>query len=389
MFNLLLSLITGILIGWSFHAFFVELHEPNIIKSEFNLSTSNTKVLTVKEELKVKSPKKEPVLLTKKTVEDPFYGLLKQNLFSDAIALYTDSKKEKQLIYAEHLLNYFHTKSKTNPQETLFQMFKFIELLPNEKEIAFELLKLYKEEKEHQLTINLLLELIDTSSASELETLHLDLVQTSQQHINKLKSLNEFSALVAFLEKHIELGVQASFYTYSLAQYYVETKDYVPAIELLKEIEFDEEYGEKAKKLLALIDNKIKLNSEYEHKINLVKVGEHFGVNVTINDTELTLLLDTGATVTMLNEEKVSSLRLIKEDIILETAGGELEAKLQESDTLTMGNIELNNFQVVTSSFEQKNADGLLGMNFFKEFKFKIDQDEEVLYLSKIETVVK
>ncbi len=45
--------------------------------------------------------------------------------------------------------------------------------------------------------------------------------------------------------------------------------------------------------------------------------------------------------------------------------------------------LELKEFEFVTTPFKQRSADGLLGMNFFKRFKFKIDQEEGVLYLKK------
>lgn len=86
----------------------------------------------------------------------------------------------------------------------------------------------------------------------------------------------------------------------------------------------------------------------------------------------------------MINEEKLSSApTLINDNVTLKTAGGEVLAQLKMAQKFTVGEIELENFKVTTSSFTHGNADGLLGMNFFQKFKFKIDQEKKLLYLSE------
>ena len=154
-------------------------------------------------------------------------------------------------------------------------------------------------------------------------------------------------------------------------------------METLQEIAEDD-YVKKANTLFKLIKEKINKTEEYSHQLPLKKVGEHFTIIVKVNNEPLTLLLDTGATLTIVNEEKLSSLTVLKEHIVLNTVSGEVYAQLQEADTFSIGDIELKNFQIVSSSFGQKEADGLLGMNFFKAFKFKIDQEKKFLYLNKI-----
>ncbi|CAA6817254.1 MAG: Unknown protein, partial [uncultured Sulfurovum sp.] len=223
----------------------------------------------------------------------------------------------------------------------------------------------------------------ETASATEVESLHLNLISTSKSHVEELKASKNLLKLLSFLKERIEIGIKVPFYTYTLAQYYVNIQEYTLATQVLKELEYDEEYGEKAKNLLKEIEEKIVQNQEYTHQLVLNKVGEHFTITVHVNHEPLTLLLDTGATLTMVNEEKISSLTILKENITLNTVGGEIHAQLQEADTFSVGDIELEKFQIVTSPFEQKNADGLLGMNFFKRFKFKIDQEAGLLYLGK------
>jgi len=311
MFNLLLALIAGLVIGWNFHAFFMQLTPPKILKNEINIPKpleENKRHLTITPiPIRQRPQEKQKILHQKVETEesnisetnttdtnkgDSFNSLLYANLFSDAMSLYIDANEAKLLYYQSILIEYFETEVTNNPQKALEEMLEFQEIEPSERRV-------------------------------EMASLH--------------------------------------------------------------EIE-ENNYQEKAQILFNLIKNMMERNNEYTHEIPLKKLGEHFAVEVIINNQSLTLLLDTGATLTLINEEYLDlNLRVIKEHMILSTAGGKINAKLKETEHFSLGEIELKKFQFVTSNFKQNGADGLLGMNFFKKFKFKIDQEKAILYLSKLE----
>jgi len=301
MFNLLLALVAGLIIGWNFHSFFMQLKPSNILKNDTNISKfTKEKItptpITSKPSIQ-KLPKKtiqEINISTPKSIDshdrDSFDYLLHNNLFSDAMALYIDANEAKLLFYQSILMQYFETEVKNNPQKAVEEMLEFQEIQPSERKVNME-------------------------------------------------SLQEID---------------------------------------------DANYLEKSQILFNLIKEEMDKNNEYTHEIPLTKLGEHFLIDVTINSQPITLLLDTGATLTMIDEAKLdSSLKIINENIVLSTAGGKINAKLQEAESFSLGDIELQNFQIVSSYFKQNGADGLLGMNFFKKFKFKIDQEEAILYLSE------
>ncbi|CAA6816614.1 MAG: Unknown protein [uncultured Sulfurovum sp.] len=317
MFNLLIALITGVLIGWNFHAFYTQLNPPKILKNDINISKLSQeeiiaepipqiepipKAVEVIKTLPIaKEVVTEKVVTVEKNISQPailigenFYTLLKNNLFSDAMTLYIDAKDTKLSLYRVALLEYFEEKIQTNPQIAIEQMLELHELEP------------------------------------------------------KNLKVNE---------------------------------------EQLHDIEYNDNPTEQATELLKLIKQIYEKKPAYKHKIPLQKVGDHYSVEVQINDTTLVLLLDTGATLTMVNESKLPLLTILKENIVLTTAGGKINAQLQEADAFNVGNIELSKFQIVSSAFEQEKADGLLGMNFFKKFKFKIDQEKDILHLSSKEEV--
>ena len=307
MFNVLVALIAGLIIGWSFHAFYVQVNPPNLLKNHININqiTKEKNVLTsiTPKPMSQKLPEKVEVVHQQKTTQnkqisklknsdakksDTFESLLHDNLFSEAMSLYLDANEAKLLFYQPILLKYFELEIKNNPQKAFEEMLEFQEIEPSERKVNME-------------------------------------------------SLNEIE---------------------------------------------DNSYQEKSQILFNLIKEEMDKNNEYTHEIPLTKLGEHFFIDVTINSQPITLLLDTGATLTMIDEAKLdSSLKVINENIVLSTAGGKINAKLQEAESFSLGDIELQNFQIVSSHFKQNGADGLLGMNFFKKFKFKIDQEEAILYL--------
>ena len=307
MFNLLLALMAGFIIGWNFHAL-LQLTPPKILKNEINITKQieekSTPLSITPKPISQKTKKQEGVApksietkeinisITNNIATDTFNSLLQEKLFSDAMSLYLDANEVKLLFYQSILIEYFEAEVKNNPQKALEEMLEFQEIEPSERKVEME-------------------------------------------------SLNEIE---------------------------------------------ESSYQEKAQILFNLIKKMMERNNEYTHEIPLKKLGEHFAVEVTINNQVVTLLLDTGATLTMINEAQLNSpLKLIEENIILSTAGGKIRAKLQEVELFSLGDVELEKFQLVTSNFKQNGADGLLGMNFFKKFKFKIDQEKAILYLSELE----
>ncbi|MBU1668426.1 retroviral-like aspartic protease family protein [bacterium] len=399
MFNLLLALMVGILIGWNFNAFYSALNTPKIINNDINISQSipidpsgksiekekikiadTEKTLTIEATPEVKTPPK-----TSQT--DTFYTLLNQNLFSDAMALYLDANQKNLSLYRVSLEEYFQKKSLSSPEDAIREMLEYIELEPEHRNTQLQLIETYKNLEQYKKAINLLTELIETTTHIDNDKLNSNLLSSSQSYIELLKNSKNFQELSNFLEERIEHGLHLPFYIYALAEHHVTMQKFAPAIKLLKELEFDDEYGEKAKNLLLEIEKAQAQEQEYVHKLPLIKKGEHYTIEVMVDNTPLTLLLDTGATLTMINEDKLSSLTMINDHITLKTAGGEIPAQIQEAQSFNVGDIELQNFQVTTSAYKQEKADGLLGMNFFKEFKFKIDQEESVLYLSERKTL--
>ncbi|QDP01063.1 TIGR02281 family clan AA aspartic protease [Thalassotalea sp. PS06] len=124
--------------------------------------------------------------------------------------------------------------------------------------------------------------------------------------------------------------------------------------------------------------------------IKLNKINEHFLVNARINKQYRTnLMIDTGASITVLSEAYFNALKnsgdiQVNRQLEINTAAGNQTAYSVIVDHFNIGEHQLEDFEIVVMElpgFEK--ADGLLGMNFLKQFKFEIDQENSLLFLSE------
>ena len=129
-----------------------------------------------------------------------------------------------------------------------------------------------------------------------------------------------------------------------------------------------------------------RLSKIYNKKIKLKKYGKNFIVQAILNGSiKVNLLIDTGASISSINNSVLQKLqyKVLNNNIILNTAAGDIDAKLIQINTLTLDDIAIFDFELTVSSIElSKMFDGLLGMNFLNKFKFYIDQKNAILYLN-------
>jgi clan AA aspartic protease (TIGR02281 family) len=354
MFQIVLSLMAGIFIGWNFHLFYSEIdkiqahpYDKKQILSSSTMDQNLNKIIKKKKE--EDSINYQPIQ-TKEIIQKfnqsneitpsiqlSFEELLKKGNFYDAMAFYLEGDEEEIKICQKKLENYFKEKIATSPQKTIEEIEYYIDIEPNSQSMQHYLATYYLNQKMFK------------ESLSIFQRLHDDFEDEN--------------------------------YTIQLAQLYYHFDNYEESNSLLQEISNTSIYYTKAQRLLKKIAKKEQERSEYTYKVPLNKIGSHYTLTVKINHTPLILLLDTGASYTFVDEEKLPSITIEKE-ILLNTAGGEIIAQLAHADSLKIEEIELKDFRITLGSFKREDADGLLGMNFFEQFDFKIDQKEQLLYLS-------
>jgi clan AA aspartic protease (TIGR02281 family) len=124
--------------------------------------------------------------------------------------------------------------------------------------------------------------------------------------------------------------------------------------------------------------------------IPLRRHGRHHLVQIELNEqAELTLMIDTGASITSLSQEafRAQSRRSFFEPLgwrLFNTANGVVRGNIYRAQALRLGTFTLRDVELAVLDLRRDNdIDGLLGMNVLQHFRFEIDQDRDVLYLRK------
>jgi clan AA aspartic protease (TIGR02281 family) len=120
--------------------------------------------------------------------------------------------------------------------------------------------------------------------------------------------------------------------------------------------------------------------------IPLTRSGNHFLVDARLGSRSARLLIDTGASLTMLTPATLKRHGHAAHETgktgVFSTANGRVRAPIYRLDTLSIGDWQVSGLEVGVLDLGESGIDGLLGMNFLNHFQFFIDQNESLLRLS-------
>jgi len=155
----------------------------------------------------------------------------------------------------------------------------------------------------------------------------------------------------------------------------------------------DPDVGEQARSMLIKLKQTSSVVADTESAarvtdisgIPLTRKGHSFLVEASLqNNNSLQLLLDTGASMTILTPQVLQQSGIGYQDSgvshVFSTANGAVRAPVYTLESLTVGDWTIEQLEV--GVLELNGIDGLLGMNFLSHFRFFIDQRESVLRLS-------
>lgn len=373
LFILIVVFLLGVSVGYmNKPALSLSLSEPQtlpIVKEPLSQTTSVQETHTPIKE-------KEPTDFMKQ-----FRQTLNNVQYEKAMEIYSqyhnnDTKEQYQRILFSYIKENFEQNNAIKSLLNLYLQYEY-----NDTVALLLLSQIHLKEKAYVKAINILQELKLTYVNDSLQEkvdknfnialkLYLDSFKTPSKE--KLEFLEQL-----YQNNHNEL------YLYLLALEHMSLYQYEEAINLFQNIDQNSVYYEKSQAFLKTANKKLLLAQKFVHKIKLKKQNNQFYIQAFVNDKPITLLIDTGATYTLINKNIIEQKNLSnKEKISLNTANGIIQSYVGDINSFKLNeDIQLNNLQVALGSLEEKELDGLLGMSFLKHFDFYIDQEEAILYL--------
>jgi len=204
----------------------------------------------------------------------------------------------------------------------------------------------------------------------------------------QLENTDEQQTRLALYEYLVQVEPDYPPYFIALARTQLGQNRLDEARQSLSLVESDPLVSHQAQQLLSQIEDTVTFSQANPIAIPLIRQGEHFLIDARINDrVAVRLLIDTGASMTVLRDDILAAAGIFQAAKpalqLFSTANGLVEGAVYRLDSLSIGDQNVANIEVAALDLTSlHSADGLLGMNFLKHFKFFIDQNKPELRLS-------
>jgi clan AA aspartic protease (TIGR02281 family) len=241
-------------------------------------------------------------------------------------------------------------------------------------------------------------------TAAQQREIERQIEQLSKNTIEQLKQNDSWNILAMFVEPLLQLEPNSRLYIVSLAMAYAELFQESLMENVLASLDFDDPDAQNIRKIIVAqqitpannefdeldVDDKTderEKNTDLGRSIPLKKFGDQYVVEAKLSNNQVALLIDTGASVTAISKQYFDTINnRYKNNFLgrfsIGTAGGSVMARLYQFQKLTISHVTVENLPVVVlPMLDIENADGLLGMNFLREFDFKIDQQQSLMFI--------
>ena len=232
--------------------------------------------------------------------------------------------------------------------------------------------------------VDTMFNLVDELSGIEYEIYSHQKKTIIEAQLAALKSNSDWTSLIKLLEHLLWYQPSNQLYAMEVASAYFQLGQYQQSIFRLESLINDAYYGKRAQALLDKIDHLNLAKASFP----LVKQSAHYLIEGQLDNHQITLLIDTGASISVLSkwffEQKSSQLdaEFIRHAAI-DTAGGRVEAPIYRFEYFEIGEYRVRDIEFVVMALSKNDgsSQGLLGMNFLKHFAFNLNQDEQYLML--------
>jgi len=270
-----------------------------------------------------------------------------------------------------------------------------IALIGNEdtKETVLELLvEFYARQKEYKKAVNTLYELRSLKNFDEdYQEVSNRIIVLTQKNIKKLSAYGFKSELTSFFEFILAKEPDNFDVQFQYAEFEYANRKYSRVEQLLGMLLHHPDFENQSAALMQKAQHQKDLLNNGVVPVPIEKAGDNFLVDALINNQEpVKLIIDTGASLTVLSSKIIRDLGLNLGDLLyyteFSTANGIVKAPVFELDSISVRNHIVKGLKVgVLPGLSQPSISGLLGMNFLSQFTFFLDQKNSTLELVDIE----
>ena len=393
--KILLAAVIGLTVGFLLHQKYQQSLQPE-------LSTVIRQPDPVKPRLSEKAPR--PL--------ERLRSALAKNDYNSAISIYTDecatagqSAQHCRLL----MLQAVQQLLANQPIKALRLTDLWAQAAPDDVQVILLTARGYARIDQPYEALNLLLKLKSKplDNSDDQHTLQL-IDEITRHHFKKLRKGKEEDRALNFAQFLVDEDNGNLAWRYELGFQYFRLRNFDAALQALNQVRYDPDLGGASQRLIGIID-KSRAAADLKKKqqqartrtekndsgrtrqlglrVPLKRYGRHFVVNCSIEGRrEISLLIDTGASLTAVREDIVRSLGFnlgIVGLVTLNTANGKVNAPLTRVKDFTIAGQTVRDMEIAIMSLNTfSQTDGLLGMNYLRHFDFYIDQDQPALYLN-------
>ena len=239
-------------------------------------------------------------------------------------------------------------------------------------------------------------------STAQQEQVQQTVTRLTEETIVQLKQANSWDILAQFVEPLLQVSPTSRSLILALATAYARQQQANLMENVLASIRYDDPQAMRIRQLIERTDQSItesnrdsRLSEPFSDssrlsagtRIALQKYGDQYVVPTRLSGHQVNFLIDTGASTTAISRQKFK--QLFKTTVTkfvgqfnVQTANGTVRSPMYQFASLEIANVHVKNINIMVLPLDElAYSDGLLGMNFLREFDFRIDQQNAQLYL--------
>ncbi|BFM09490.1 aspartyl protease family protein [Halioxenophilus aromaticivorans] len=198
--------------------------------------------------------------------------------------------------------------------------------------------------------------------------------------VDDYRNNSNWNEALAFLDQLLWREPEYPPYVLALIQVHLGQGNFEQAQLYLERIADNEQYSKQVADLKQQLKN---ADQPAATQLALSAQGSHFLAPLDAQNQTLQLMIDTGASLSVVSSQRLASLNETEylRSVNMNTAGGAVNADVYRLASVTLGPYELTNVEFAVLPLDNLSADGLLGMNILERFRFNIDTEAKTLGL--------